>query len=197
MTRPAEIYAIVFAAGASRRFGRPKLLERFEGEPLVARAARLARQCCGDRSVLVTGHRAADVTRAAGGHCAVVLHNTDYMQGLGSSIALAAAELAGKADALLLLLADQPLVGPAHVAALLGSWSGDPVEIVATGFGGTRGPPVLMPKATFPALARLTGDVGARAVLADSRFRVTIVDCEAASIDIDSVAELDELRDGR
>lgn len=196
MPGSAEIYAIVFAAGASRRFGRPKLLESFAGEPLVARAARLARQCCGERSVLVTGHRAAEVTRAAAGHCAIVLENPLHTEGFGTSIALAAGELGAKADALLLLLADQPLVGPGHVEKLLGAWSGAADEIVATAFRGTRGPPVLMPKAAFPALTRLTGDAGARSLMSDPRFRVTFVECDAAAFDIDTEADLDDLRRG-
>lgn len=187
------VFAVVLAAGESRRFGKAKLLESLHGETLVRRAACLARTCCGDRSVLVTGHRARDVAAAADGACAIVIENPGYRDGLGTSIALAARTLADRADALLLLLADQPLVETTHLDRLIAAWQGDD-EIVATAFAGTRGPPVLMPKATFGALARLRGDRGARSLFDDRRFRVRAVDFDPARIDIDTAEDLERLR---
>jgi molybdenum cofactor cytidylyltransferase len=188
------IYAVVLAAGESRRFGSPKLLEYLDGETLVGRAALLARQCCGERSVLVTGHRAEDVAAAAGGRCAIILENRRYRDGLGTSIALAARSLASRADALLLLLADQPLIDVEHLRRLTETWSGAADEIVATAYAGTAGPPVLMPQDTFPALTRLRGDRGARSLLESGGHPLRLVNCEAAGVDVDDVADLEALR---
>ncbi len=193
-TDAPAIFAVVLAAGESRRFGRPKLLETLDGETLVGRAARLARACCGERSVLVTGHMAADVAAASGGHCAIVLENREYRDGLGSSIALAARELAARADALLLLLADQPLIDAAHLRRLTETWSGAEDEIVASAFAGTTGPPVLMARNTFPELMSLSGDQGARSLILDGRRRLRKVPCEAAGVDVDGEDDLENLR---
>lgn len=187
------VFAVVLAAGDSRRFGGTKLLERLHGDTLVRRAACLARACCAERSVLVTGHRARDVAAAAGGACAIVLENRGYRDGIGTSIALAARALADRADALLLLLADQPLIETAHLERIIGAWRAAD-EIVATAFAGTRGPPVLMPKATFQDLATLSGDRGARTLFDDARFRVHSIEFDPAGVDVDTAEDLARLR---
>lgn len=187
------MFAIVLAAGGSRRFGRSKLLEPVQGEPLVRRAAILAREVCGDYSVLVTGHERAAVTAAAGDAAQFIIVNDRYEEGIGGSIALAARAVSHAADALLLLFADQPLVTARHLLALLAAWDGTDHEIVATAFSGIVGPPVLFPRSAFPALAELSGDTGAKSLLHDPRFDVTTVTFEDAAIDIDTPADLEKL----
>ncbi|HSM31730.1 MAG TPA: nucleotidyltransferase family protein [Woeseiaceae bacterium] len=191
--KPAA-FAVVLAAGGSQRFGRSKLLEPVQGEPLVRRAANLAREVCGDCSLLVTGHERAAVTAAAGDAVRFMIVNDRYEDGIGVSIALAAKAVSHAADALLLLFADQPLVTPRHLRALLAAWDGSDREIVATAFSGILGPPVLFPRGAFTALGRLSGDTGAKSVLQDSRFDVRTVAFEDAAIDIDTPADLEKLR---
>jgi molybdenum cofactor cytidylyltransferase len=190
----SDVYAVVLAAGESRRFGGAKLLEHIDGETLVGRAASLAEASCGSRSVLLTGYRADEIAAAAGDRCRIVLQNPRYREGLGTSIALAAQSLDARAAALLLLLADQPLVDVVHLRRILAAWSGRPDEIVATGFADTTGPPVLMPRATFPALRALTGDRGARDLFRDPAYSLKVLPFEAAAIDIDTAEDLARLR---
>lgn len=184
------VFAAVLAAGASRRFGSNKQVELLGSRPLVRRAADLARETCGNRSILVTGYESAIVAAAAGGGAQFLVVNERYADGIGGSIALAANSVAHVADALLLLFADQPLVTASHLRALIDRWSGADAEIVATGFSGTTGPPVLFPRGTFAALGKLSGDRGARSVLRDPAFDVRVIPCEAAAIDIDTPADL-------
>ncbi len=184
---------MVLAAGESRRFGATKQLAMVSGESLVHRAARRAAQACGDLSALVAGHEATQVIAAAGGHCRFLLINERYVEGIGTTVSLAARALAHVADALLIVLADQPLVPTAHLRSLIEAWSGDDDEIVATDFGATHGPPLLLPRNTFEDLMTLSGDQGARSLLHDSRFRLTSVEFEAAAVDIDTPADLDAL----
>jgi molybdenum cofactor cytidylyltransferase len=185
-----SVFAAVLAAGRSRRFGRSKLLEVLDGEPLAKRAAGLARKVCGDRTVLVTGYDGAAVRAAAGNAPQFMIVNDRYEDGMGLSIALAANAVAHTADALLLLFADQPLVTVEHLETLVNEWSGADNEIVATGYAGTQGPPVLFPRGAFAALGALSGDDGARRVLQDPAFDVRTIRFEAAAIDIDTPADL-------
>ena len=184
------MFAAVLAAGASRRFGSNKQVELIGGQPLVRHAAGLARETCGNRSVLVTGYEIAIVAAAAGGGAQFLVVNERYADGIGGSIALAANSVAHVADALVLLFADQPLVTASHLRALIDGWSGADDEIVATGFSGTTGPPVLFPRGAFAALGKLSGDRGARSVLRDPAFDVRVIPCEAAAIDIDTPSDL-------
>jgi molybdenum cofactor cytidylyltransferase len=192
--REPVVFAAVLAAGRSLRFGRSKLLETLDGQPLVRRAADVARGACGDRSILVTGHDSATVVAAAGDAPQFVIVNDHHEEGMGGSIALAARAVAHTADALLILFADQPLVTVQHAAALTGAWSGAQDEIVATAFAGTTGPPVLFPRGAFDALAALSGDTGAKRILEDAAVRVRTVRFEDAAIDIDTPADLEKLR---
>ncbi len=189
-----RIFAVVLAAGASRRFGSSKQLASFDGDSLVRRAARLARQVCGDDSVLVVGHRAEEIAAAAHGECRFLLVNDRYADGIATSIALAVRALEHVADALLVLLADQPLVTIADLEALLSAWPGDADVIVASRFDGALGPPALLPRLSFGALRAQRGDAGARGLFDSGRFRVREVDCQAAAADVDTPADLDRLR---
>ena len=189
------VFAVVLAAGGSRRFGRSKLLEPVRGETLVRRAANLAHEVCGDCSLLVAGHDRAAVTAAAGDAARFIVVNDRYQEGISGSIALAARAVSHAANALLLLFADQPLVTAQHLQALLTAWGGADHEIVATAFSGIVGPPVLFPRATYSALSRLSGDTGAKSILQDSRFDVRTVTFEDAAIDIDTPADLEKLPD--
>lgn len=192
-----RVFAVVLAAGKSQRFGGIKQLADFEGERLVMRAARSARECCSRHSVLVTGYRAADVSAAAGDYCQFLLVNEHYEQGIGASIALAARALGDSADAILLILADQPLVASDHLINMLTLWSGDDDEIVATAFGDSKGPPVLLPRATFPDLKNLSGDLGARSLFSDDRYRLRTIRYDAAGLDVDTRKDLERARTSR
>lgn len=187
------VFAVVLAAGRSRRFGRSKLLEVVDGEPLVRRATRLARSICGDRTLLVTGYDSAAVMTAAGDAPQFVIVNDRHEHGIGGSIALAAHAVAHAADALLLLFADQPLVTSKHLDALVDEWSGADNEMVATAYAGTRGPPVLFARSAFGPLGELAGDEGARHILQDPAFDVRTVPFEDAAIDIDTPTDLERL----
>ena len=187
------VFAVVLAAGMSSRFGVTKQVAKLDGVPIVRRAVQMAIRVCGDHVITVVGHDASNVLRCMHANSGFVVVNDAYRSGLGSSIAAAARACPKQADALLLLLADQVLVTESHLSSLLDRWSGAPDEIVATGYAGTEGPPVLLPRATFAELRRLRGDTGARALFRDSRFRLQCVPFDDAAVDIDTPADLDAL----
>lgn len=191
MQHPSKtVYAIVLAAGRSVRFGATKQIVELDGVPLLRRALDAAAEVCGDRVITVLGHDDARVFRSMQTNSGFLFVNDAYDSGMGSSIASAARLCPLEADALLLLLADQVLVTPGHLQALLQRWSGAPAEIVATAFEDTQGPPVLLPRETFDDLCQLNGDSGARALFQDARFRLKTVRFEDAAVDIDTRSDL-------
>ena len=187
-----QILAVVLAAGRSERFGATKLAAAFEGEPLVRRALRTARDCLDENVLLVAGHDAHRVIAACGDTARFIVINERFERGIGTSIGCATRVLHGRADAMLLLLADQPLISAKHLDALCDAWDGADNSIVATAFANVQGPPVLLPKGCFADLAALEGDEGARALLRDDRFSVTTVWNDAAAVDIDTPEDLDQ-----
>jgi len=186
----ARIFAAVLAAGDASRFGSTKQLVELHGVPLVRRATDMAARVCGDRVVTVLGHDWPNVLAALGSAAGFLVLNENYREGMGTSIAAAARACTSLADALIVVLADQPLVSAEHLQALVNRWSGASDEVVASSYAGTMGPPVLFASDAFATLGSLRGDAGARAVLSDSRFRLSSVPFEPASVDIDTTADL-------
>jgi len=189
MSRSA-IFAVVLAAGASTRFGRTKQLEKFEGVSLAAGAVRKAESVCGELSVLVIGkdwQKVADTCAPLAGYFVI---NRDYEQGLASSIACGVRAVAESADAMLLMLADLPLVTTEHLTSLVNAWTKSPQTIVASAFEDTLGPPIVFPKADFDALMQLSGDRGARPIIDANKDRVQAIACEEAAFDIDYPEDL-------
>ncbi len=191
--RQPRVFAVVLAAGRASRFGATKQAKELHGVPLVRRAALVANEVCGDRVIAVLGHDRDSVLAALGSQRVFIVINEAYRDGMGTSIAAAARVCSERADAILLLLADQPLVTAEHLQMLVDTWSGAEDEIVASAYEGSQGPPVLLPVATFDELELLDGDTGARALLDDVRFHVVTVPFEAAATDIDTPADLDAL----
>lgn len=190
-----RIFAVVLAAGSARRFGSTKQLACPRGavESLVRRASRLAVEVCGERVLLVAGYDAGAVVADGLRGFGFAAINDDHEGGLGNSVACAARSLAHTADAMLLLLADQPRITAEHLAGLCDAWTGDEGHIVATAFGDDVGAPALLPRGTFGRLAGLKGDRGAKAVFGDRDVMLTSLRFDDAAIDIDTPADLASL----
>lgn len=189
----AVVRACVLAAGSSTRFGETKLVRHLRGKPLLQSALLAAQGACEGSVTLVVGHDKELVTAASAGLSDNVIVNCDYKLGIGSSISAGVRACREDADAILIVLADQPLVTAAHLSKLIDTWSGAKTEIVASWFEGIVSPPILFPKSAFDALCRLTGDTGAKKILLDDQFDVRNVEFPPASVDVDTPEDLQDL----
>jgi CTP:molybdopterin cytidylyltransferase MocA len=185
-----KVYAIVLAAGSASRFGASKQMAAWNGGTLVERASQLASSRCGARTILVTGHDWQAVRRACAPLPGAFVVNEDYAAGMGSSLALAVKCIRHAAPAVLVLLADQPLVTTEHLSALIAAWSGDRNEIVASAYAETLGAPALFAAGCFDELCKLSGDQGAREVLRNPAYNVRSIQFEDAAADVDTIEDL-------
>ena len=189
MTDPA-VHALVLAAGESRRFGSPKQLARIGDRPLLPLAVARAVQVAGHAVTVVLGAYATDLTPALR-HAAVgIAINRNWREGIASSIRAGLAQVPGSADAVLVMLADQPDVTHDDLARLSGAWRNQPDWLVAASFSGTVGAPAIFPRWCFNDLQQLQGDRGARAVLQRHLDRLIRVTMPSAAIDIDTPEDL-------
>lgn len=188
-----NVHAIVLAAGLSSRFGATKLTQPLRDRPLLQHALLAVQEVCPGQVTLVVGHDQAAVREAATGFYDSLVLNHDYASGIGSSIAAGVRSVRDAADAILIVLADQPLISPSHLQAIRNTWSGASDEVVATMFGDTVSPPILFPPGAFDALAGLSGDAGARTLLCSGHFQVRSVEFLPAQVDVDTPTDLEKL----
>ena len=186
-----SVFALVLAAGQSSRFGKTKQLEKYQGIPLVARSVQLAEAVCGQNNVLVAGNDWQPVSDICAPLAGFFVVNPRFAEGLASSIECGIRSVAEVADAVLLLLADQPLITGSHLQLLVDTWQASPESIVASAYAGINGPPVIFPQRDFPDLTRLSGDSGARSIMEANEDRVKSVGFEPAALDIDRQSDLE------
>jgi CTP:molybdopterin cytidylyltransferase MocA len=191
------IPAILLAAGASRRLGWPKQLVEFEGETLLNRTIRLAREASAAPVLVVLGAHFAEICVTLPLNDVVLVHNDQWETGMASSMraGLRALETcAPAAQAVLMLTCDQPRLTAEHLRTLLAACAGKDAPIAASIYGGTRGTPAMFPRALFPRLAALEGDKGARSILTKPPCELIEIDFPGGEVDIDMPGDLDELR---
>lgn len=172
---------VVLAAGAGRRFGRPKAEVRFAGERLVDRAVRLLRDGGCARVIVVSGAVALRVADAT------VVHNPDWAGGMGSS--LVTGLCAVHEDAAVVVPVDMPWLGSGAVRRLLDSGA----RLAVATYGDRSGHPVLLGAEYFSAVsATAVGDTGARTFLAANRELVQYVPCDGTGSpdDVDTPQDL-------
>jgi len=184
----------VLAAGESSRFGANKLLQNFRGRPLLQHALIASLNSRAASTTLVVGKDSDAVVAAANGLADRIVVNTGFANGIGGSIACGVEDCRHDAAAVIVLLADQPLITAQHLDTLCDTWSGAADAAVVTAFDGVDGPPVLFPSDAFPALCRLQGAGGAKRVLQDANYTVCSVPFADAGFDIDTADDLARLR---
>lgn len=161
-----NIAAILLAAGSSRRMGANKLLLDIDGEPCVRRAAKRLQAAGLAPLIAVLGHEAGPVQQALAGLPFTCVVNDHYSGGMAGSLTTGLAALPAEVDAVLVHLADMPLVTPEDIAALRAAFAPEAGRAICIPVHeGRRGNPVLLGREIFGALAGLSGDQGAKSII--------------------------------
>jgi len=188
-----RVAAIILGGGRSTRMGLTnKLTSDFDGKPMIAHVADAALSSKADGIILVTGHEKENVLKALAGRPMSYAHNPDYADGLSTSIKAgikAATELDPPVDAAVILLGDMPLITADLINRLIDAR--DPADdkfICVPVVGKKRGNPVLWDASFFNDLLNLSGDVGAKTLMAQNSDLVceVPVDTDAPLTDFDT-----------
>nr|WP_314617639.1 nucleotidyltransferase family protein [uncultured Pseudomonas sp.] len=158
-----SVVALVLAAGSSVRFGGDKRRATLDdGRSLLVHSVERACAVFGDvRVVLRAGERGEDLGLLD--DCRIIA-SPDAGLGMGHSLAAGAASLIDSdAQAVAILLGDMPWITPATFGQLVAAAGAS--TIVLPQHDGQQGHPVLFGRDFWPALARLTGDEGARSIV--------------------------------
>ncbi|MDO6823537.1 nucleotidyltransferase family protein [Marinobacter sp. 1_MG-2023] len=164
-----EFPALVLAAGASSRFGRPKaMMALSEGngqsrtllDHAIAQGRLLSRDVhvvCGAWYPLVRFRCQAQPSRW--------VHVADWHKGMAASLSAGIRSLGPYAKGAFVLLADQPLLDHHALAALGETARCFPDQALAADYGGRPGVPAYLPRWLWPDILALEGDRGAGQLL--------------------------------
>ena len=189
------IAAVVLAAGLSRRMGKAKLLLEIAGRPIVRHAVEGVRSAGLDPVLVVTGPEPAPIEAALHGLPVQIAVNPAPEAGQAGSVRAGIATLPPEVDTVLIALGDQPALDPGIIPALLAAHRAGGRPIVAPRYQDGPGNPVLFDRAIFPELLALTGDQGARPVIARDPGRVEWVRVERPMPpDVDTPADYEKIR---
>ena len=192
------IPAIVLAAGASSRMGRPKALLRIDGVTFVRRVLETLRAGGIGRAVVVVRPGAAEIAaEVAAAGAGPTIENPEPERGQLSSLlaGLNAVDGAG-VEGVLVTLVDVPLVSAATVAALLERSRTSPAPILRAVHQGRHGHPVVFMRAVFDALRQADPSAGAKAVVRAHAVEDVSVEDAGVAEDIDTPADYTRLVPG-
>jgi CTP:molybdopterin cytidylyltransferase MocA len=189
-----DLWAMVLAAGGSRRLAYPKQLIEVEGQSLIRRCVDMANVPCGKQVIVVLGAAQQAIEPMLTGADAKTVFNPDWRTGLSTSLRAGVRALPTAASGVLLVLVDQALLQSDSLTRLATAWRQQPGRIVTARYGGSLGPPAIFPKRFFPDLLKLRGDRGAKQFLRVHAKALIDVAMPEAEFDLDTEADLDQLR---
>lgn len=181
----------MLAAGASSRFGAPKLLASAAGRPVVRWTVEHALASRASAVHVVLGGAGEGVRAALAGLPVRFVESARWREGLSASLAAGVRAASAGASGVVVLLGDQPTVRAPMIDAVIDAFEGAEASIVAATYRGERGHPVLFAAALFPELLATSGDRGAREVVARDPARVRLVEMGCAMPrDVDTAGDL-------
>ena len=190
-----EIGAVLLAAGASFRLGRPKQLLELNGKRLIDHVL--------DKILETKIHHTVVVTGAHHNEIAPILpswvhieYNENWQRGMGNSIAAGVSCLQARCadlSGIVIILSDQPLVNASHLKRLVSSIGTNAEDVVATEYEDGPGVPAVFASHTFQDLMQLTGDKGAKSLLRYKFLKVKIIKPDFSLADIDTEGDLQKM----
>jgi CTP:molybdopterin cytidylyltransferase MocA len=188
-----KIVVVVLAAGASTRFGSPKLVAPLAGRPVLQHTLDAVASAGLDDVVVVLGEAAAAVETAIAWRGERRVVNPRPADGLSSSLRLGldAAADDPAAEAVLVVLGDQPVVRPEVLRSIIEAATAHDEPFVRARYSRDGAPnPVLVRRSAWASAAGLSGDRGLGPLLAEHPGLVHAVDVDGANPDVDTLADL-------
>jgi len=188
--------AVLLAAGEARRLGgRPKSLLELGGVPLIRRNLFALSGAGVDEVAVVLGHRAEEVESVLLDFPVTLVRNPDYASGRNSSVRAGLAALSARLDAIIIALADQPLINAQDVTALIGAFKKrGTASAVVPYVDGERGNPIILNAAVRESVLAGDSHFGCRQWLAAHPEQVLRFDTDNRHyrVDVDSPEDIEQ-----
>ena len=152
---------LILAAGSSSRMGKVKQLLPYKHTTILGWAIEQAQTSIAEEVFCVLGANSESIKESIEEYKVTTVLNPDYKKGLSSSIACGIKELLDK-EAVLITLADQPMITNTYLNQLLDALHENPDKIIVSNYGTSVGVPAVFPKKYYGDLLLLEGDKGAK-----------------------------------
>ncbi len=190
----SRLQIVVLAAGLSRRMGRSKALARIHGVSLILRTVKVLAPFAANKIIVVTGPRAQRMRVELRNRSIVFVANPACASGLATSV-ISGVRASRFSGAVLLLPMDLAELSSRDLERLISRWRGARRRVVARRAGERASVPLILPRALFPRVREIAGDIGLRNLLAVSSAKLRIlVDLPSAERDVDTPQELGAAR---
>jgi molybdenum cofactor cytidylyltransferase len=162
---PNRVTAVVLAAGESTRMGQTKQIMPWGETTVLGQTLTTARTSLVHDVLVVTGYQGQAVAQIVQDAGLKTVHNPGYTTGMLSSLQAAVGALPENRAAILVVLADQPMLAPATIDEILIAYWRGRGSLVAPQYQGRRGNPVLIDRRHFDELLALPADAAPKALL--------------------------------
>jgi molybdenum cofactor cytidylyltransferase len=190
---------VVLAAGKSSRMGTAKQLLSLGSGTVLGQTLTNVRNSGLEEIVLVLGSSAESIRRQLPDSLLEdvrIVTNEAYEQGMASSLRAGISAVSPRAEAALVILADQPFIRTETFDRIVEEYRRTHARIVIPMHRGLRGNPVLLDRSVFHEVMALEGDIGCRAIFGSHPDEIVKVEVEDPGIllDIDNQNDYEQLR---
>lgn len=180
---------ILLAAGQSSRMGQAKQLLPIDNEPLIVHTLRKTIALNPHSIITVLGANQEKIKAVLDPSKTHIVYNPHWQAGMGASVAVgvqALRKVHPNAQAILILVADQPFLSSRLLEDMIALYENSKHSIIAANYGKTFGVPVLFDKKWWGELQQLTGDRGAKKLIATHEEELGLVDFPEGLFDLDT-----------
>jgi molybdenum cofactor cytidylyltransferase len=159
-----RIGAVLLAAGEGQRMGGvAKPLIRLQGVPLISRQLVALSGAGVDEVVVVTGHAREAVEAQLRSFVVTLAYNEAHADGQQGSVRVGLTALSGPFDAVIVMPADQPLIGASDLTELIGAFKKRPSgHVVVPVVNGERGNPIILDDVALAQILASDTNLGCR-----------------------------------
>ena len=191
-----QVPLILLAAGESRRMGTPKQLLSYKGSSLICHAIEETVASVCNPILVVLGANSDCISLEISNLPVRIAYNTQWHRGMSVSIATgikALLEIKVNFDAVIVALADQPLITASVYNRLVERYYQNQVKAVASNYSDTLGVPALFDRTLIPEMLKMKQKGGAKQLLNKYSDRSLNLDLPEAAIDIDTPTDYQQL----
>jgi molybdenum cofactor cytidylyltransferase len=185
------IWAMILAAGESKRMGKPKLLLPFGEKTMIETIVETVVSSKVEQTLVILGSDREKTEEKIKNYPVKIVYNRDFRSGMLSSVQCGFKSFPAETRAVLVVLGDQPKISTTVINKLIDVYKSSGKGIVLPVYKKERGHPVLIDVKYGEEVENLSPEVGLRGTVYNHPEDILEVDVETLSIfqDIDSESD--------